>query len=130
MIQGDAGAEVIQRQHRVGFATTKVGLQLDDWFAALFVEALQSNAQQIFQSVGDVSAPVELHRIGVFPAADATQHLIEICSELSLLVFALDHVSVRRDHLSPGFEVRCDLVLQVGLIARAVAGTFGIHLLL
>ena len=128
--QGLAGAEVVERQHRVGLAATEVGLQLDHRFTALAVEALEGDAQQVAQAGGDEGAAVELAGIGVLRAADATAHLVEVGGELGLLVLAGDHIRVGGDHIAPGHQAGLHLVLDRHLVAGAVAGPLAEHLLL
>ena len=121
---------MIEGQHRVGFAATEVGLQLDHRFAALAVEPFEGDAQQGSHAGGDEGAAVELAGIGVLLAADATAHLVEVGGELGLLILAGGYIGVGRDHLAPGQQTGLHLVLNRHLIAGAIAGPIVEHLLL
>ena len=115
---------MVDAEHRVGLAATEVGLQLDHRLTTETVEALQGDAQQVFEALSDEGAPEELDRVGVFGAADAAMHQIEIGGELGLLVTAVDHVRVGSDHIPPRDQARLDLVFNRSLIARLVSRSF------
>ena len=121
---------MIQGQHRVGLAAAEVGLQLDHRVSGLAIEAKQGDAQQILEATGDVGAAEELGRVGVFRAALALAHLVEVGGELGLLVATCDHIGVRGNHIAPGHQACLDLVLCGGLVADLVAGALGEHHLL
>ena len=121
---------MIQGQHRVGLAAAEVGLQLDHRVGGLAVEPKQGDAQQILEATRDVSAAEELGRVGVFRAALALAHLVEVGGELSLLIPPVDHILVRGNHIPPGHEPCLDLVFGGGLVADLVACPLGVHLLL
>lgn len=65
---------MIERQHRVGLATTEVGLQLHDRIAALPGDALHAADQQALQALREERTAKELGRlsilVGDFPQMD------------------------------------------------------------
>ena len=102
----DAGEQVVQGQHRVGFAAAEVGLKLHHRIAALVAEAAGRPDQQPLQTFGEVGAPEKLHRVAVLVRALAEVNLPQIGGELGLLVAAAGHIPMRRDDLPPRFQRR------------------------
>ena len=118
---------MIQRQHRVRFTATKIGLQLHHRVAALAGQALHAAHQQPLQAFRQKRAPKKLHRFAVFIAAFAQMHLPQVSGKLGLLVTSARHVGMRRNHLAPRFKHagRCGLDQRAARLAL-----FATHLLI
>ena len=102
--RGNAGAEVVEREHRVGLAAAEVGLQLHDRVAAAAREPLHRADEHPLEALGQVGAPEELDRVAVLVGPLAQVNLPEVGGELGLLIAAARHVPVRRHHLAPGLQ--------------------------
>ena len=99
-----AGGEMIHREQGVGLAATEGGLELDDRLAALAVETLGNLGEQPPHALGDEGALVEGLGVPVFRGGLAGAHGGEVGGELGLLECAVQHIRVRDDDFSPGFE--------------------------
>ena len=120
------GKQVIQGQHGMGLAATKVCLQLHHRVTAAPVQTQDRINQQLFQAVGQVGAAEKLQRLAVLGGALALVHLGEVGGELRLLVTATGHILVRSNHLTPGFQVACGAGVQrqTGLLPALTPGLF------
>ena len=104
LARGNAGAEVVEREHRVGLAAAEVGLKLHDRVAAAAREPLHRAGEHPLEALGQIGAPEELGRVAVLVGPLAEVRLPEVGGELGLLVAAAGHVLVRRHHLAPRFQ--------------------------
>ena len=104
LARGSAGAEVVQREHRMGLAAAEVGLQPHHRVAAGAGQPPHGAGQHRLQALGEVGAPEEFDRVAVLVGPLAEAHLPEVGGELRLLVPAARHVPVRRDHLAPRLQ--------------------------
>ena len=117
---GDAGEQVVERQHRVRLAAAEVGLELHHRVAALAGEALHRADQHPLEALGQIGAAEELDGVPVLVGPLAEVHLPEVGGELGLLVAAAGHVLVRRHHLAPGLEAARRRALDRGAGALAL----------
>ena len=108
----DAGEEVIERQHGVGLAAAKVGLELHHRVAALSAEPAHPVHQHLLEALGQVGALEESHRVAVLVRALALVHLPQVGGELGLLKAPAGHVGMGGDDLAPGLESAVDLALD------------------
>jgi hypothetical protein len=54
---------LVKVKHRVGFSTTKIGLELHDWITALSGDALHCPHQHALEAFREVGTTKELHRV-------------------------------------------------------------------
>ena len=100
-----ARGQMIHRQHRVCLAATEGRLQLDDRFATLAVEALGHLCEQAPHAFGYEGSLVECLRISVFLRCPARAHRREVGGKFRLLECAAEHIRMRDDDFSPGFQI-------------------------
>jgi len=101
---GRSRKQVVQRQHGVGLAAAKIGLQLHHRVAARARETLHPVHQQPFQAFREIGAPEKFFRGFVLVGTFAQVHLPQVRGEFRLLIAAARHVRVGRRHLAPGFQ--------------------------
>jgi hypothetical protein len=95
---------MIHRQHRVCLASTEGRLQLDNRLATLAVEALGYLREQTPHAFGDEGSLVECLRVAVFLRCLARAHRRKVGSKFRLLECAAEHIRMRDDDFSPGFQ--------------------------
>ena len=126
---GAAAQQVVKRQHAVGLAAAKGGLELDDRLAVLPADAAQRLHQQPLHALGDIGAGKELHRVAVLIGALAARHLRKVGGELGVFVAPLRHVRVRLDDLAPAGQAADGRRLHHACggfrLARALPGGHG-----
>ena len=104
---------MVDREHAVGLAATKGGLQLDHRVAALAGEALGDGDQQQAHAFGDEGAGEEGLGVLVLRRRGAVGDLRDVSGELGLLEGALEHVLVGAGDLAPGFEAHSTPLFRV-----------------
>ncbi len=73
LVQRDHAAQkMIQREHTMGLAAAKGCFELNDGFAVLARNALQSLYQQAGHTFGNVGTGEKFHRVAVFKGTFAT----------------------------------------------------------
>ena len=92
---------MVEREHGVGLAATKVGLELDDRVSAGSREAAQGASEQRFETLGQVGAGEELSRVLVLRGGATKVDLLEVGRKLGVLVNPLGHVVVRGNDVTP-----------------------------
>src|SRR6266571_726199 len=107
-----AGEEVIEGKHRVGLATTKVGLQLHNRIAACPVQTLQSAGEQVPQTLCQEGALKEVAREAILNHSFTTINLAQICGKFGLLVATGGNVGMGCDNLAPGTQAHGGLSLD------------------
>ena len=90
----------------MGFAATEVGLEVDDWIAAVTAKATSGSNEELAQPIGQVGPAEERHRVLVLDIGVVGRHLIEVRGELCLLEATGRHVGMRGDDIAPRAQSR------------------------
>ena len=95
---------MVERQHRMGFAATKVGLQLYHRITTPLCHASHGTNQHLLQTFGQISTAEKLNRVTILIGTFTKMHLPEVGGKLSLLVTATGHIVMRHNYLPPRLE--------------------------
>ncbi len=95
---------MVERQHRVGLAAAKIGLELHHGIAPHAGDPLHAAHEKPLEAFREIGAAKELPGIPVLVRTLAEVHLPQVRGELRLLVAPARHVGVRRNHLAPWLE--------------------------
>src|SRR5690606_4190829 len=95
---------MVEGEHRVCFAATKVGLQFDNGIAPLAGNAKHGLREQTAEPFGDECATKEFGGVLVFVRTYPLIDLPKICCEFGLLITAGGNVWMWRDDLAPRLQ--------------------------
>ncbi len=117
LAHGKPGGHVPQRQHRVSFAATEVGLKIDHRRGVVVTrETPYSAADQVAETLGEVGTLEELDRVGVVGVdLAAGGDLVEVGRELGGVEVAGGDIVVGLEHFAPWLEPNGLGVIDRGL---------------